>query len=170
MRLPIFFKSLLVGVPIGVTFFDTVGYVARVDGVSMQPSLNPDTVNQDYVFLNRWAVRFYQVSRGEIISLTSPKDPGQMIIKRLVGIEGDVIQTLGYKKEYVKVPQGHCWVEGDHTGHTLDSNSFGPIALGLVTAKASCIVWPPSRWQRLKSELPSSRIPVNLKRKFFEEK
>ena len=36
-------------------------------------------------------------------------------------------RTLGYKNRYVRVPDGHFWIEGDHHGHSLDSNSFGPV-------------------------------------------
>lgn len=82
------FKSTLIGVPIGTTLIDNWGYVARVDGISMQPALNPDRTKTDYVFLNRWAVKSYKVNRGDIISLISPKDPDQKIIKRVVGLEG----------------------------------------------------------------------------------
>lgn len=129
----------------------------------MQPALNPDgSLVTDYVFLSRWAVRNMEVERGDIISLVSPKDPGQKIIKRVVGLQGDVISTLGYKVPYVKVPEGHCWIEGDHTGNSLDSNSFGPVSLGLITARAIQIVWPPSRWQLLDSEVPKTRHPISL--------
>lgn len=51
-------------------------------------------------------------------------------------------------------------VEGDHIHNSLDSNSFGPIPLGLLTAKATYIVWPPSRWRHLKSE--PIRHPIKL--------
>uniref|UniRef100_A0A663FD15 Peptidase S26 domain-containing protein n=1 Tax=Aquila chrysaetos chrysaetos TaxID=223781 RepID=A0A663FD15_AQUCH len=37
-------------------------------------------------------------------------------------------RTIGYKKKYVKVPHGHIWVEGDHHGHSFDSNAFGPVS------------------------------------------
>uniref|UniRef100_T1H1T8 Mitochondrial inner membrane protease subunit 2 n=1 Tax=Megaselia scalaris TaxID=36166 RepID=T1H1T8_MEGSC len=36
-------------------------------------------------------------------------------IKRVVGLQGELVKTLSYKKEFVRVPEGHCWVEGDHT-------------------------------------------------------
>lgn len=157
-----FIKSIILGLPIGVTILDLIGYVARVDGISMQPVLNPDRSQTDYVFLNRWAARSLDIKRGEIISLISPKDPDQIIIKRVVGIQGDIIATLGYRREVVRIPDGHCWVEGDHTGHSVDSNHFGPVSLGLITAKAACIVWPPSRWQCIRSVVPQSRIPLNL--------
>lgn len=83
----------------------------------MQPALNPDTeASSDYVFLSRWAVKNFTVERGDIVSLISPKDPDQKIIKRVVALQGDVVSTLGYKKPFVRIPEGHCWVEGDHTG------------------------------------------------------
>lgn len=159
------FKSMLVGVPVGITILDSVGYIARVDGTSMQPVFNPDRNHQDYVFLNRWIIKGDDIGlqRGDIVSLTSPKDPGQKIIKRIVAVEGDVVSTLDYKSAVVKIPQGHIWVEGDHIGHSMDSNMFGPVSLGLVTAKASSIVWPPSRWQYLKSEVPLQRINAVVK-------
>ncbi|XP_039969424.1 mitochondrial inner membrane protease subunit 2 [Bactrocera neohumeralis] len=157
-----FIKSVLLGIPIGVTFLDCVGYVARVDGISMQPALNPDASQTDYVFLSRWAVRTCHVDRGDIVSLISPKDPTQKIIKRIVGLQGDVVSTLGYKHEIVRIPEGHCWVEGDHTGHSLDSNTFGPVAQGLLTARATFIVWPPERWRRLQTELPRRRRPIQI--------
>jgi len=37
-------------------------------------------------------------------------------------------RTIGYKKKYVRVPHGHIWVEGDHHGHSFDSNAFGPVS------------------------------------------
>lgn len=76
---------------------------------------------------------------------------------------GDVIKTLGYREHIVQIPEGHFWIEGDHTGHSMDSNNFGPVSLGLLTAKASCIVWPPSRWQVIDNFLPTSRHPLNRK-------
>ncbi|XP_055920076.1 mitochondrial inner membrane protease subunit 2 [Eupeodes corollae] len=154
MNLTAFVKSVLVGIPVGITFFDCVGYVAKVEGISMQPTLNPDTSKSDYVFLSRWAVRNYDVERGDIVSLMSPKNPDQKIIKRIVGLEGDVISTLGYKTDVVRIPDGHCWIEGDHMGNSLDSNTFGPVSLGLMTARATYIVWPPSRWQSLQADFP----------------
>lgn len=156
-------RALAVGVPIGITFVDCFGYVAKVDGISMQPSLNPDSSGaSDFVFLSRWSSRSFSYKRGDMVSLVSPKDPSQKIIKRIIALEGDIIRTIGYKNRYIRIPEGHCWVEGDHTGHSLDSNFFGPVALGLITAKASQIVWPPTRWRRLESELPENRVPLNL--------
>ncbi|CAD7694317.1 unnamed protein product [Nyctereutes procyonoides] len=76
------------------------------------------------------------VFRGD--QLQSPKNPEQKIIKRVIALEGDIVKTMGHKNRYVKVPRGHIWVEGDHHGHSFDSNSFGPVKCYLL--------WPFHRW------------------------
>lgn len=139
--------SAAVGLPVAVTFLDTVGYIAQVMGVSMQPTLNPER-KTDYVFLNKWKVRHFDLERGEIVALLSPKNPDEKLIKRIVGFEGDVIRTKN-KKRGIPIPKGHCWLEGDNTKHSHDSNDFGPVPVGLIYAKASRIVWPPHRWGKL---------------------
>uniref|UniRef100_A0AAA9SYV8 Mitochondrial inner membrane protease subunit n=1 Tax=Bos taurus TaxID=9913 RepID=A0AAA9SYV8_BOVIN len=122
-----FCKGFFVAVPVAVTFLDRVACVARVEGASMQPSLNPGgSQSSDVVLLNHWKVRNFEVQRGDIVSLVSPKNPEQKIIKRVIALEGDIVKTMGHKNRYVKVPRGHIWVEGDHHGHSFDSNSFGP--------------------------------------------
>ncbi|XP_058793853.1 mitochondrial inner membrane protease subunit 2-like [Phymastichus coffea] len=161
MGLSFTFRSILLGVPVGYIFFNQVGCIVRVEGSSMQPTLNPDLEKIDWVFLNRWAVRDRSISRGDIVAFKSPKYPYQKLIKRVIGLSGDVIYTLGYRKEILEVPEKQCWVEGDHTGKSLDSNTFGPIPLEIITEKATHIVWPPSRWQSLENNIPDNRIPIN---------
>ncbi|XP_064607091.1 mitochondrial inner membrane protease subunit 2-like [Liolophura sinensis] len=151
--------ALTFALPATVTFFDVVGYVAKVEGASMQPVFNPQGQrSMDYVLLNKWAARNYEFQRGDIVSLVSPSNPDQKIIKRIVGLEGDRIRPLSHDESVVSIPEGHCWVEGDHHRHSLDSNLFGPVPVALITAKASHIVWPPRRWQRLKGQKPRSLL------------
>ena len=80
------FKILIRSVTFGtviVTFLDNVGYVAMVSGVSMQSTLNPDQ-KTDYVFLNKWPVRNFELERRDIVSLLSPKDQDVKLIKRIL--------------------------------------------------------------------------------------
>ncbi|CAG0892536.1 unnamed protein product [Cyprideis torosa] len=170
LRLRQVLKLVLVGGAVGVTFVDCVGYVAKVEGPSMQPALNPECetapsgkrFHSDYVFLNRWAVRNCNVSRGDVVSLRSPKDPEVKIIKRVIALEGDLIETAGWKEPITEIPSGHCWIEGDHRGRSLDSNLFGPVSIGLILTKATHIVWPPHRWGRIDGQIPLNRMTVSL--------
>ncbi|KAK6165684.1 hypothetical protein SNE40_022565 [Patella caerulea] len=141
-------------VPTTIAFFDIVGYVAKVEGASMQPLLNPELSTDkkpesDFVLLNRWKTHGMQFKRGEIVSLSSPTDPDHKLIKRIIALDGDLIKTPGYKSPHVRIPEGYCWVEGDHQKLSMDSNYFGPIPKALLHAKASHIVWPPNRWRKL---------------------
>ncbi|XP_073921141.1 mitochondrial inner membrane protease subunit 2 isoform X5 [Castor canadensis] len=69
-----FCKGFFVAVPVAVTFLDRVACVARVEGASMQPSLNPGgSRSSDVVLLNHWKVRNFEVQRGDIVSLVCPQ-------------------------------------------------------------------------------------------------
>jgi len=80
----------------------------------MRPSLNPDTsVSRDVVSVNLSSWWFRQYRRGEVVALKSPQDPKLWIIKRIIALEGDLVQTLPpYSIREVRVPPGHVWVEG----------------------------------------------------------
>lgn len=45
-------KTVFLSIPVGITVVDVVGYIARVDGESMKPTLNPEN-KSEYVFLNK---------------------------------------------------------------------------------------------------------------------
>ena len=70
----------------------------------------------------------------------------------------------------VKVPPGHCWVEGDSEAYSRDSNSYGPVSvppppppvtvialvdvrsqipLALIDSRVAWIIWPRDRIQRV---------------------
>ncbi|XP_063698597.1 mitochondrial inner membrane protease subunit 2 [Culicoides brevitarsis] len=152
-------KYVVIGISVPTSFMDCFASVARVDGTSMQPCLNSqNSSTPDYVLLSRTAVRNLEFNRGDVVSVISPKDPNQRIIKRIVGLEGDLIPTLGYNLKHVKVPEGHVWIEGDNSQNSLDSNNFGPVSVGLITGKAVYILWPPQRYQKLDSKLPKTRL------------
>lgn len=61
-------------------------------------------------------------------SCRNPFEPKERMVKRLIGIDGDWVRPMGNKHEVLRVPQGHCWVEGDRTGISGDSNQFGPVS------------------------------------------
>ena len=58
----------------------------------------------------------------------TPRDPHEINIKRVIGLEGDVVSTLGYKNRTVRIPAGYCWVEGDNHLASDDSNRIGPVS------------------------------------------
>ncbi|XP_011728682.1 mitochondrial inner membrane protease subunit 2 isoform X4 [Macaca nemestrina] len=124
-----FCKGFFVAVPVAVTFLDRVACVARVEGASMQPSLNPGgSQSSDVVLLNHWKVRNFEVHRGDIVSLVSPKNPEQKIIKRVIALEGDIVRRvncavkpvyLGYGEQQVINFELCNWTPGNQRDFLL---------------------------------------------------
>jgi inner membrane protease subunit 2 len=55
-------------------------------------------------------------------------EPKKTLVKRIIALGGDVVRTnYPYGDMFAKVPKGRCWVEGDESFHSLDSNTFGPV-------------------------------------------
>lgn len=162
----------------GITLFvvNEVGIVARIEGNSMQPTFNPSCgqrnesfkrlmekefprevlakelktrISQDRVFLNKWAAHDKsQLRIGDVVILTSPKEPSKTLIKRIAAMPGDVIHIFGTGETCV-IKEGHCWVEGDNQQSSYDSNNFGQVPLGLIQGRVCYIVWPLSRIRRI---------------------
>ncbi|KAI9312279.1 peptidase S24/S26A/S26B/S26C [Dichotomocladium elegans] len=144
-----------------VMFFADHGFsYGIVQGRSMQPTFNPDS-NQlwkDRVLLNKWAVTDHKFERGEVVTLISPNDPKAILTKRIIALEGDTVQPLKHGSKPVHVPKGHCWVEGDEAFHSRDSNTFGTVPMGLITAKVTYVLFPFSRCGPVEKKPISRRV------------
>ncbi|KAL6133085.1 hypothetical protein ACLB2K_065322 [Fragaria x ananassa] len=94
--------------------------------------------------LEKLCLNQYKFKHGDIVVFCSPSNHKERHIKRITGLPGD---WIGNRKSYdvVKVPEGHCWVEGDNSSSSMDSRTFGTIPLGLIQGKVTHIVWPPQR-------------------------
>ncbi|VVT53445.1 uncharacterized protein SAPINGB_P003577 [Magnusiomyces paraingens] len=202
-------KVVLVGlswIPVAITFTEHVAHIGRIEGISMKPTLNPDSSLgwSDYVFLWKFRLRGTtpvpvstpssspspspspspssisssssphtatpNLRVGDVVLLRSPQDPEKVLIKRILATQGDRVLTRApYPKPTTVIPPNHLWVEGDNTFHSIDSNTFGPVSTGLVIAKATYVVFPPSRFGPIsKTAAREARID-ELKRNQTEE-
>ncbi|KAJ9530392.1 hypothetical protein QJQ45_000766 [Haematococcus lacustris] len=117
-------------VPVAAAFTDACASVVRVDGTSMQPTLNTDIASGcEWVLVEKVSYKWLRrYSRGDVAVFWAPDNPHQQLVKRLVGLEGDAVWELGHA-EPTPVPQGRCWVEGDHAAASGDSrNLYGPVS------------------------------------------
>ncbi|XP_023319568.1 mitochondrial inner membrane protease subunit 2 isoform X2 [Eurytemora carolleeae] len=152
-----------------------VGYPAYITGKSMQPEFNAPAENKerenaisswkniffrldlDWIWVSCWRARNFGFDRGDIVVYVSPKEPYDYVIKRVVGLEGDIV-TNQKRQIKVKIPPGHCWVEGDNKSNSVDSNYYGPISKGLIFGVASHVIWPSHKWRKLESGLTPSLL------------
>ncbi|KAH0612632.1 uncharacterized protein H6S33_009012 [Morchella sextelata] len=129
-----------------------VASLETVRGRSMSP-----TLKDDLILVQRWRV-VENLRRGQVVLYRSPMEPEKVVIKRVVGLEGDVIRTRKSCPEpIITVPQGQVWVEGDEAFHSVDSNNYGPIPSALITAKVTHVLFPLSRAGRVAEDFKGRR-------------
>ncbi|KAI0175908.1 LexA/Signal peptidase [Hypoxylon sp. FL1284] len=131
-----------------------VGQLACIHGPSMYPFLNAEkdqTTRRDVVVNYKFNAQ-YGLRRGMIVTFWSPFDPEIMAVKRIVGLEGDIVKTRSpYPASIARVPVGHVWVEGDGGERfSMDSNNYGPISTSLIVGKITHVLWPLHRFGRVR--------------------
>ena len=72
------------------------------------------------------------MGRGDVVILHSPTHPGEVLVKRVIGEEGETVETKGYRTRKIVIPPGHSWVEGDNLRASRDSNLFGPVSQSIT--------------------------------------
>ncbi|KZF23339.1 LexA/Signal peptidase [Xylona heveae TC161] len=160
--------AFITWVPVFVFLHEHVYDLMWVRGPSMAPALSPDfhaTGRRDVVGVNMWDAKA-NLERGMIVAFRSPRNPERIALKRIIGLEGDIVMARNrYPFPRETVPQGHVWVEGADQARSLDSNDYGPIyqeyqerkggaqALTcLITGQVTRILWPPSRMGKISND------------------
>jgi signal peptidase I len=140
----------------------------RVEQVSMLPTLRQG----QHLLVDKLSPRFDPYSRGDIVVFHAPGTRPDSIpyIKRVIGVAGDhialrdgVVQVNGVAldERYLAtdgqdhgatlpldgttewdVPAGDIFVMGDHRARSVDSRSFGPVAVDQVIGRAWIRFWP----------------------------
>ena len=140
-----------------VTF---VFQVARVEGVSMAPTL----ADQDRLVVNKLIYRFAAPQRGDVVMLYYPEDPDKSFVKRVIAEPGDQIRILDGRvfvndvplvddfvpPEYRDhddfgpslIPMGYYFVMGDHRNNSSDSRTWGPVPKKYIVGKVQVRWWP----------------------------
>lgn len=142
-------------IPVAICFNTFVAEITFIKGGSMYPFLNGDkdsTLRSDAA-LNWKLYPHLGLARGMIVTFKSPLDPEKTAVKRIVGLEGDLVWSR-HASHYdaIRVPKGHIWVEGDagNDKESLDSNTYGPISVRLVTGRLTHILYPWNKFGKIR--------------------
>lgn len=131
---------------LGIHFHEEVATLLVVEGASMRPTLNPDSLedgdmeNSDICLLKKWR---YQPSRGDVVCLHAPRRSGA-VVKRIVALSGDTVTPRDsnfHQGLPLMIPIGHVWVEGDNEANSIDSNSYGPVPVGMIIGRVSHVLY-----------------------------
>ena len=106
---------------------------------------------RDWIVIKRVRNHKQELKFGDIIVFVSPEDPRTTAVKRVKALPGEIFQpkrlnSEGYSQTAKLIPKGHIWVEEDNSSSSIDSNNYGPIPMGLVQGKATCVLFPNFRW------------------------
>jgi signal peptidase I len=134
----------------------------RVVGRSMIPTLE----NNQYLAVNKLGYRLHKPQRGDIIVFRDPKDDERKLIKRVIGLPGEVVEIRdgqvlvegrplrepyieappGYSYTPILIPEDQYFVMGDNRNNSSDSHNWGTLPREMIVGKAWVSYWPPSLW------------------------
>lgn len=135
----------------------------------MQPNLHTG----EKLITEKFSYQFGEPKRGDIVVLTSPKNPNIELVKRVVGLPNEVI-TIEEGQVYInhhqldepylnsptsasignfltestdyQIPDGFYFVMGDNRNNSSDSRTFGPVARSNIQGKAVFKYWPTAQF------------------------
>lgn len=134
----------------------------RVVGRSMVPTLE----DKQFLVVNKLDYRLREPRRGDIIVFFDPRDQDRKLIKRIIGLPGEMIETragqifvdgepldepyiqnqAGYSKSVIQVPEGNYYVLGDNRANSSDSHNWGTLLEDKIVGRAWFSYWPPEMW------------------------
>ena len=126
----------------------------RIPTSSMRPTLEVG----DYIMARKTPGGLHEPERGQLVVLVHPTVSGMVLVKRIVGLEGETVETRGWSVvvngrvldepyvapgtlEHVRdsgpvvVPEGTVFVVGDNRGNSEDSRYFGPVTKASIEAR-----------------------------------
>jgi signal peptidase I len=135
--------------------------VVRVNGDAMAPAF----VAGDVVLVSALEYRNAYPRRGDVALLSYPLDPTQLMIDRVIAVEGDTVHisdghvyindrpladdmyVLTKYRDHIDwgpliTPQGYCFVIGDHRNASSDSRQWGFVPRRYLQGKVITRVWP----------------------------
>lgn len=136
------------------------------------PSMEPNFFDKEYLIIEEVSYRFRQPERGEVVVFKSLSNPGDYLIKRVIGLPGERVvikngevniysnqNPSGFKltEDYLfpglstggdidrQLAFDAYFVLGDNRQVSLDSRSFGPVPRKNITGRAWLRGWPLDR-------------------------
>ncbi len=140
----------------------------------------PTLLVGDHLLADKHIYKTSNPDRGDIIIFPYPEDPKRNFIKRLIGVEGDVVELRGGKlylngseqaetylnktdnegitsRGYgpVTVPAGMLFFLGDNRENSMDSRVYGFVPRSSIKGKAISLYWS---WDKENHDVRWNRI------------
>ena len=135
--------------------------------------MQPGLAHGEKILVDRLAFSSATPSRGDVVFLLDPSQPGVHCVKRVIGLPGEHVKIsegvvlIDYRplhEPYLAKPvpkdtpfpsQWQLWDEeylvlGDFRQDSRDSRSFGPVHASRIVGKAWIRCWPLKAGRRIK--------------------
>lgn len=188
------FRLIVEPIAIAVALAMVVRSACRIYAIPSR-SMAPTLEAGDHIVVTPYRFFHDGPQRGDVVVFRSPLDPNELLVKRVVALPGDFVESAGGRvridgrtlaEPYVAVaaasgeipaqliPRESLFVMGDNRGDSFDSRSWGPLRRDLVVGRARLILWSsaidasaPSAHARSVSHGPLPRVDaIRLDRLF----
>src|SRR5579875_2557500 len=165
---------IAIGVVIAFGIRNWVASGAEVPSSSMYPTI-PALSKTDfsYIAVNKLAVEFGPIQRGEVVVFHYPDDPSQLFVKRVIGLPGDVVtvtedavyingkklnesnpniaKSNGVEVGTYHVPSGHYFMLGDNRPISDDSRLWVHkyVDRSAIVGEADFVLYPFNKMQAI---------------------
>jgi len=179
-------ESLLIAVVLALVVRTFFLQAFKIPTGSMRPTLmegdrilvNKVVYGIKIPFIDKRLPAIRPPQRGDLVVFRSPDDHRRDFIKRLVAVEGDLVEIqnlhlwvngrpltdppifrqlvyynrggYGQSGKAVRVPPGHYFFLGDNSASSRDSRYWGFLPGDQIIGRAFLIYWPPRRIRALK--------------------
>ena len=139
------------------------------------PSMEPTLYSGNRILVDKLSVDFGTINVGDIVVFKAPPDVAKIcsdpvvdLVKRVIGLPGDVLTTKGntiYRNGHkldqkwsiypaigvnpinnVTVPKGQYFMMGDNHANSCDSRLWGTVPRSDIIGKVFVKIWPVSEW------------------------
>lgn len=128
----------------------------------------PTLLVGDHMLANKWIYKVTEPKRSDIVIFPYPEDPSRDFIKRLIAVEGDIVEIKDKRlylngkeqtEQYIinsdnnirkderdncgpiTVPSGNLFVMGDNRDQSYDSRFYGVVPKNTIKAKVMSLYW-----------------------------
>lgn len=131
-----------------------------IHGKSMEPTFR----DSERLLISKFAPRFEELARGDIVIFNHPEEPGKRLIKRVIGLPGETVRIEdgrvlingrplaepyldsalhdGSQMRSIVVEADHYFVLGDNRDISNDSRRIGTIPRDAIVGKALVLFYP----------------------------
>ncbi|HLJ73773.1 MAG TPA: signal peptidase I [Thermoanaerobaculia bacterium] len=142
-------QPILIALAMGVCVRHAV-HIYSIPSGSMEPTLQIG----DHILVTPYRSL---PQRGDVIVFHSPIRPDELLVKRITGVPGDLVEA---QQGRLIVPAGCYFVLGDNRANSYDSRQWGVLSRNQIVGRARLVIWSSGSATEPRANAASSARPT----------